>query len=181
MADGATPDNGAPREQLGLPSTMTNPRLEFAMEVTLEFTRVQNIEDMPQGFGRGAVYLDGGSFQGPKLRGRAVPDSGGDYAMFRPDDVLSFDARYLLEEDDGTMIVIYNAGYLWGRQPDTMAKIREWIFNNGPEVPHSEYYLRAFPRFEVQSGKHDWLMRHVFIGVGERLQHGNRFRYYALT
>ncbi|PZN29959.1 MAG: DUF3237 domain-containing protein [Proteobacteria bacterium] len=162
-------------------STMDNPRLEFAFEVRLKFTRVQTIPMMPSGAGRGAVYVDEGTFEGPRLRGRAVPNSGGDYALFRPDGVLSFDARYMLEEEDGTLIMLYNRGYLWGRKPDTMQRLRDWIFSGGPPVAHDEYYLRAFPTFEVQTGKHDWLMRHVFIGVGERLQDGNRLRYYALT
>jgi Protein of unknown function (DUF3237). len=161
-------------------STLDEPRFEFAFEVRLKFTRVQNIPDMPIGAGRGAVYVDEGTFEGPLLRGRAVPNSGGDYALFRPDGVLSFDARYMLEEEDGTLILLHNRGYLWGRKPDTMQRIREWIFNGGPPVPYEEYYLRAFPTFEVSRGKHDWLMRHVFIGIGERLPDGNRLRYYKL-
>jgi hypothetical protein len=161
-------------------STMNQPRLEFAFEVRLKFTRVQNIPNMPSGAGRGAVYVDEGSFEGPRLRGRVVPNSGGDYSLFRPDDVLSFDARYMLQESDGTLILLYNRGYLWGRKPDTMQKLRAWIFAGGPEVPHAEYYLRSFPTFEVQTGKHDWLMKHVFIGIGERKQDGNLIRYYAL-
>ena len=161
-------------------STMTEPRLEFAFQVRLKFTRVQNIPNMPMGAGRGAVYVDEGVFEGPRLRGRAVPNSGGDYALFRPDGVLAIDARYMLEEDDGTLIMLYNRGYLWGRKPDTMEKLRGWIFSGGPPVPHEEYYLRSSPTFEVQTGKHDWLMRHVFIGIGERKADGNLIRYYAL-
>ena len=161
-------------------STYDNPRLEFCFEIDLAFTRTHNIENLPTGAGRGAVYLDSGTVAGPRLNGIALPDSGGDWALFRPDDVLSFDARYMLQADDGTLILLRNNGYLWGRHPDTMAKIREWIFDNGPEVPESDYYLRANPTFEVERGKHDWLMRHVFIGIGKRKEHGNTIRYYAL-
>jgi hypothetical protein len=162
-------------------STMMEPKLDFAFELTLQFTRVQSIPDTANGGMRSAVYVDSGTFEGPRLRGRAVPNSGGDYAYFRPDDTAVFDARYMLEEDDGTLILIHNKGFLWGRQPDTMARLRAWAFNNGPAVPHSDYYLRACPTFEVSRGKHDWLMKHVFVGVGERLPDGNRVRYYALT
>jgi len=62
-----------------------------------------------------------------------------------------------------------------------MTRLRKWAFEGGSPVPHREYYLRASPTFEVSRGKHDWLTRHVFIGVGERLPDGNRVRYYALT
>jgi hypothetical protein len=61
-----------------------------------------------------------------------------------------------------------------------MVKIRAWIFENGPEVPESDYYLRANPTFEVERGKYDWLMRHVFIGIGRRKESGNILRYYAV-
>jgi len=156
------------------------PRMEFAFEVRLRFTRVQNINSMPTGAGRGAVYVDSGEFSGPNIRGKAVPNSGGDYALFRPDGVLSFDARYMLQEDDGTLILMQNRGFLWGRQPDTMQKLRAMAFAGGPAVDCEEYYLRAAPSFEVESGRHDWLMRHVFVGLGERKSDGNLIRYYKV-
>jgi hypothetical protein len=161
-------------------STFDNPKMEFVFEIDLNFTRTHNINNMPTGAGRGAVYLDSGTVSGPYLNGIALPDSGGDWALFRPDDVLSFDARYMLQADDGTLILLRNNGYLWGRSPEVMAKIRAWIFENGPEVPESDYYLRANPTFEVERGKYDWLMRHVIIGVGRRKESGNILRYYAL-
>ena len=70
------------------------PELEFVFEIRLRFTRVQMIPGMPSGAMRGAVYVDSGEISGPRLNGKAVPSSGGDYALFRPDDVVSFDARY---------------------------------------------------------------------------------------
>lgn len=161
-------------------STMAAPQLEFLFQVRLNFTRVHSIQNMPTGFARGAVYLDGGQVEGPRLNGVALAGTGADWSMFRPDGVLSFDARYMLQADDGTLILVHNKGYLWGRQPDVMPRIREWIFNNGPEVPHDQYYLRAFPTFEVETGKYDWLMRHVIVGIGERKGDGNLIRYYAV-
>lgn len=162
-------------------STMTQPHLEFAFECRLKFTRVQMVPDIPTGGFRSAVYVDEGVFEGPRLNGRAVPNSGGDYALFRPDDTAVFDARYMLEEADGTLIYMQNRGFLWGRQPDTMARLRAWAFEGGEPVPHADYYLRAQPSFETSKGRHDWLTRHVFIGIGERKPDGNLVRYYAVT
>lgn len=162
-------------------STLEAPHLEYVFQIRLRFTRTQNIAAMPTGAGRGAVYLDEGLIEGPRLNGRAVPNSGGDYALFRPDGVLAFDARYMLEADDGALILMHNRGYLWGRAPDVMARIRAWIFEGGPEVAADDYYLRTFPTFECAVGPHDWLMRHVIVGVGERRADGNMIRYYALT
>jgi len=156
------------------------PGLEFAFEVRLRFTRVQNIASMPTGAGRGAVYVDSGEFSGPYIRGKAVPNSGGDYALFRPDGVLQFDAKYMLQEEDGTLILMQNRGYLWGRRADTMQRLRDMAFAGGPTVDPGEYYLRAAPSFEVEKGRHDWLMRHVFVGLGERKSDGNLVRYYKV-
>ena len=162
-------------------STMENPHLEFIMAVTLKFTRVQTIPDLPSGGMRSAVYVDEGTFEGPRLKGIAVPNSGGDYAIFRPDDTAVLDARYMLQEDDGTLILLHNRGFLWGRTPDAMTRLRHWAFEGGDPVPHGDYYLRASPTFDVPKGKHDWLTRHVCVGVGERRKDGNHVRYYALT
>lgn len=162
-------------------STMDQPQLEFAFAIRLWFTRTSMVPDIPTGGWRSAVYVDGGEIDGPRMKGRAVPNSGGDYAHFRPDDTAVFDARYMLETDDGVTIYMQNKGFLWGREPDTMAKLRKWAFEGGDPVPHAEYYLRAQPTFEAPKGNYEWLTRHVWIGVGERKPDGNYVRYYALT
>jgi len=162
-------------------STIDNPRLELVMEVRLAFPEVYTMAPLPGGGMRTAVLVQGGTFEGPLLSGKAVPGSGGDYAYWRGDDVAALDARYLLEEDDGTAIMLQNRGFLWGRKPDTMQRLRDWAFAGGAPVGHEEYYLRGNPTFEVPSGKHDWLTKHVFVGVGERRTDGNLLRYYALV
>jgi hypothetical protein len=161
-------------------STLEKPHLEFAFECQLQFTRALAVPNVPNGGFRSAVLVDGGRFEGPAITGHAIPNSGGDYAHFRDDDTAVFDARYLLEVDDGTIIYMQNRGFLWGRKPDAMARLRAWAFENGPPVPHEDYYLRAQPTFETPKGKHDWLTRHVFIGVGERRPDGNFIRYFVL-
>lgn len=161
-------------------STRTEPRLEFVFEITLKFAKHETIAAMPSGAGRGYVYLESGTVKGPYLNGKVLPGSGGDWALFRPDDVISTDARYMLEADDGTRILMYNRGFLWGQKPDTIKRMQDWMFRGGPEVPFEEFYLRAAPSFETEKGPHDWLMRHVFVGIGQRQRDGNTIRYYAM-
>lgn len=170
-------NNPAP---FGGTSAIDDPRLEFCFEIRLTFARHDSIATMPSGAGRGFVYLEGGTIAGPRLNGRVLPFSGGDWALFRPDDVLATDARYMLEADDGTKILMHNRGYLWGRQPDTIRRMQDWMFRDGPEVPFEEFYLRAAPSFETEQGPHEWLMRHIFVGIGQRQRDGNTIRYYAL-
>jgi len=156
------------------------PKLEFVFEIELKFARHDQIAHMPSGAGRGFVYVEGGVIRGPRLNGRVMPLSGGDWALFRPDAVLATDARYMLEADDGTKILLYNRGYLWGREPDTISRMQDWMFRNGPEVPFEEFYLRSSPSFETEAGPHEWLMKHIFVGIGTRQREGNTIRYYAL-
>jgi len=163
-------------------STMDHPHLEFAFAIRLWFTRTSVVPDLPGGGWRSAVYLERGEIEGPLLKGRAVPNSGGDYAQFRPDDTAVFDARYLLESHDGVTIYMENRGYLWGREPGTMTRLRQWAFENGEPVPHGEYYLRAQPSFEApKDSPYAWMTRHVFVGIGERKPDGNYVRYFRLT
>lgn len=41
-----------------------------------------------------------------------------------------FDARSVLEVDDGTLIYMQNRGLLWGLQPDTMQRLHHWEFED---------------------------------------------------
>jgi len=63
---------------------------------------------------------------------------------------------------------------------NSSARVRAWAFEGGPPVAHEDYYLRAQPTFETPKGPHDWLTRHVFIGIGERRPDGNVVRYFAV-
>jgi len=156
------------------------PALEFCFEIKLTFSRIDMLRDLPSGIGRGAVYVDGGTVRGPRLNGRVIEHSGGDWATFRSDDVLETDARYMLEADDGTHILMRNRGFLWGRTPDVLGRIQAWMFQDGDPVDASEFYLRASPSFEVERGPHDWLTKHIFVGIGTRQRNGNTIRYYAV-
>lgn len=164
----------------GPASRPDQPAMEFAFEIRLEFARHDSIPNMPSGAGRGFVYIDSGVVAGPRLNGRVLGQSGGDWALFRPDDVLATDARYMIEADDGARILMHNRGYLWGREPDTLRRIQDWMFRDGAEVPFDDFYLRAAPSFETSQGPHEWLMRHIFIGIGQRHREGNTIRYYVL-
>ena len=162
-------------------STVDNPRLELVMEVRLAFPEVYTMAPLPGGGMRTAVLVQGGTFEGPLLKGKAVPGSGGDYAYWRGDDVAALDARYLLEEDDGTAIMLQNRGFLWGRKPDTVKRLRDWAFHGGAFEGCLAAQVVFLVRHRVAAGKHDWLTKHVFVGVGERRSDGNLLRYYALV
>jgi len=153
------------------------PKLEFALEVNLRLKKPRlRMDGLPVGGSRLAVAIESGEFSGPTLRGTVYP-GGGEWPHLRADEVFCFDARYHLKEEDGTVIYLQNRGYRHG-PPEVMERL--YRLDPGDVVAPSEYYFRCAPVFETAPGKHDWLARHIFIGVGERLEHGNRIVYYKV-
>lgn len=111
---------------------------------------------------RRIVPITGGTFAGPRLSGRVVA-GGADWQVVRTNDVLDVEAKYTLQADDGTLIMVTNNGMRHGPREviDKLAR--------GEPVSPSQYYFRTAARFEVANdSKHSWLNRAVFIGVGER-------------
>jgi hypothetical protein len=100
--------------------------------------------------------------------------SGGDFPLVRPNGVIDFDARYMLEADDGAIIYMQNRGYRWGSE-EAMAKMSR----NEP-VRSDEYYMRVSPKFDVPEGPHEWMARHVFVGVAEKVPGANRIHYFVV-
>jgi hypothetical protein len=157
------------------------PKFEFALEVRLRFRPLPKVKDMPSGGDRGMVVLEGGEFDGPGLSGVALPGSGGDFCLFRPDGVLAGDARYLLQERDGSVFMLSTRAYIWGRSPAVMEKFERIAHGlSTEEVTPDEVYFRTMTTFEAPIGKHDWLARHAFIGIGRRTGEGNAIRYYKI-
>ncbi|HEY4773704.1 MAG TPA: DUF3237 family protein, partial [Xanthobacteraceae bacterium] len=148
------------------------PRLEFVFRIRMELGTRQKFGPLPQGGLRGFVAAAGGTIDGPRLKGRVVPHSGGDWALYRPDHAVAFDARYMLEADDGTMIYMKNRGYR--HAPPEIAARMEAL----DPVDPADYYMRVAPTFETPAGKHDWQMRTVIVGSAQRSADHSIFDYY---
>ena len=157
------------------------PQFEFAFEVRLRFRPLPKVVNMPSGGDRGMVVLEGGEFEGPELSGIALPGSGGDFCLFRTDGVLAGDARYLLQEKDGSVFMLNTRAYIWGRSDEVMQKFERIAHGLSDEVvTPEEVYFRTMTTFEAPIGKHDWLAKHAFVGVGRRTAEGNAIRYYKV-
>ncbi len=154
-------------------ASTTAPQIEFAFAVQVEISPKKALGALPQGGDRYIVDILDGVFEGPNIKGRVLR-GGADWAHIRPDGVFAFDARYTLQEDDGTLIYMQNRGYRWG-SPEVMARMAR-----REEVSSSEYYMRVAPVFEVAAGKHDWLTKYVFFGVADKIPTGNIIRYFRV-
>ena len=111
------------------------------MTVNIAAAPPQQLGTVPHGT-RSIVPVTGGSFEGPRLRGKVLP-GGGDWLLLRPDGVLELDLRITLETDDHALIYMTFQG-----------------------LRHGEYF-RTLPRFETSTESYVFLNRIVSVGVGE--------------
>lgn len=151
------------------------PRIEHAFTIALDLTGFRPVKPSAMGDQRAAVYAAGGRIEGPRLNGRVVPMSGGDFPLIRPNGVIDFDARYLLEADDGAIIYMQNRGFRWARTSEVAEKM-----SRDEPVGWDDYYMRVTPKFDAPAGPHEWLSQHVFVGIAEKIPGANRIHYFTI-
>jgi hypothetical protein len=91
------------------------------------------------------IGIAGGTFEGPRLRGRVLP-GGADRQWLRPDGVKELDALYDMQTDDGAIITVRNR-----------------VLIDDPTGPNR--YARSVVRLTAPAGPHEWLNRRVFVGT----------------
>ena len=151
------------------------PVLEHAFTISIDLSKLYKVEPTVIGGTRAAIYAASGKVEGPKLNGIIVPMSGGDFPLTRPNGVIDFDARYLIEADDGAIIYLQSRGYRWAKTPEIAARMAR----NEP-TDWSDYYMRVSPKFDAPAGPHEWLTKYVFIGVAEKVPRANRIHYFQV-
>lgn len=120
------------------------PTLEYdpLMDIVLDLGETQVLGS------RRIVPVTGGTFEGPRLRGRVL-EGGADSVRARPDGASELDVRVTLETDDDALVYATYRGILYN-------------------PPEGELYWRVTPYFETAAEEYDWLNRIVTVGVGRR-------------
>ncbi|MBI5947156.1 MAG: DUF3237 domain-containing protein [Chloroflexi bacterium] len=114
--------------------------VEYLFTMTATLSDPDVIRDGPQG-GRMIFNVTGGSFEGPKMKGK-VAASGGDWLHLRADNSGKLDVRATLLTDDGaTIYVSYNG-----------------IVKDGQ--------IRTAPLFETGDERYAWLNHVQAVGTG---------------
>jgi hypothetical protein len=147
------------------------PKFEHAFTITQKLDGIYWVKPSAMGETRAAVFNGEGTVTGPLLNGKLVPRSGGDYPLVRPNGVIDFDARYVIEADDGSAIYLQSRGFRWGSE-EAMAKMSR----NEP-VADDEYYMRVSTKFDAPA-KYEWMTKHIFVGVAEKTPGGNSIHYF---
>jgi len=145
---------------------------EFLMQMSAELEEPQAIGDTPFG-GRRIVYVKGGEFSGPGLKGRVLA-GGGDWVLVRKDGVSQLDVRITLRTEDDVLIFVTYRG-ISSMAPEVRRRIL-----SGEAVDPSEYYFRTTPSFETAAEKYAWLNKLVAVGVGRRTRTGVVYSVYAI-
>ena len=143
---------------------LPSPTLAPAFSIRLDFGDGPRTRFIPahKSFTRGFVSVIGGAISGPRLQGRVVPQSGGDWPHMWQSGLIEFEAHYMLEAADGTPIYIHNSGVAYS-DPSVLARIEA-----GETVEPGASYCHVTPRFEAPEGPHEWLNRTIFVGLAER-------------
>jgi hypothetical protein len=130
---------------------------EFLFTIALEI-QVSSLGDTPYG-SRRIFHFDGGSFEGPKLKGRVLPGGGGS-SLIRRDDVLEVDVRLILETEDKHQVCMAWKGLRHGPK-----EVMDRLYR-GEIVDPQAYYFRTTPYFETSSDKYGWMNRICAIATG---------------
>lgn len=135
-------------------------RFEFLMKLAVDVGELVSMGQAPLGERR-VVAIDGGTFEGPRLRGEVLA-GGADWQIARSDGVLDLDARYALRENSGALIRVLSQGYRHG-PPEILAALAR-----GEQVDPASYFFRTVMRFETGAPDLAWLNKTIAIGTAER-------------
>jgi Protein of unknown function (DUF3237) len=139
------------------------PQLELLMTISAELGELVNMGPAPLGERR-VVYITGGTFAGPLLRGEVL--GGADWQIARRDGALELDARYALKEERGGVVQVISQGMRHG-PPEVLARLAR-----GEAVDPASYFFRTFMRFET--GAPELAFLNTTMGVATAQRHARR-------
>jgi len=153
---------------------MSDLKTEFLCNVVanVDWRQVIDVGATPHGI-RQIVYIKGGTFEGPKVKGAVLP-GGGDWFVRRADQVVEVDVRCVLRTDDNHLI------YCRLRGINDMTAEAAIKAITGKSIDSSKYYFRVAVAIETGSQKYAWLNRIVAVGVGNLMPTGVEYRIYTV-
>ena len=117
----------------------------------------------------------GGTFEGPKMKGKVLP-LGGDFALIGGNTCLNLDVRAALETDDGARIYMTYVGRV------NVEPVADRFFDDAKRgtIKPEELYFRIAPTYETADERYEWLNRIVAVGVGQFTDTGVRYSVYQI-
>ena len=140
-------------KDLGARRAIEVPQLQHRLSIRADIAPALEF-DTGHGTTRAMFPISGGAVQGDGFSGIILP-GGADFARLLPDGSYEIEARYCIEFDDGTPVMIVNAGRMF---PD----------------PAGGFLGRTRAAFEAPPGRFDWLNRAVFFGAASSEMHDEK-------
>ena len=129
---------------------------EFLMDMILETQPAVQVGP------RTVVGVTGGTFEGPKLRGKVI-GPGADWPLATSPTLRILDVRTILVTDDDQRIYMTYRGVI-----------------HTPPAGQGERYWRTVPIFETDSKKYEWLTQSVFVGVSFQVPQRVSYRIFQI-
>lgn len=116
--------------------------------------------------GRNLVFsVNGGRFQGPRLQGEVLSQSGGDWSRVRADGSGALDVRICLKTDDGAVIYASWLGRMVA-SAENFEYALDFAKPDDREGADGRDYFRTNPLFETGDPRYAWLNHSVAVGKG---------------
>lgn len=137
----------------------TDVKLEHLMDFKAKL--YSPVVDVGRGpFGTRYIYnAAGGTFDGPRLKGRVLP-GGGDMPLADDNGAMRLDIRVTLETDDGAFIYLQNQG-VWRNEPSHPER------REGTAAEFGDMYIMSTPRLEAGDARYQWLKDFVYVAEGK--------------
>lgn len=148
------------------------PRLEPLLTIQADLAEPLDVGATPTG-ARRIFDIQGGTFEGPRLRGRVLP-SGADWLVVGSDGVGRLDVRATFETHDGALVYVQYPGIVVfeGKLAAAAATGGETQFGDG--------HFMITPRFETGDPRYAWLHRVVAVGQGRLLPSAVAYRVFEV-
>ena len=147
-------------------------KLEYLMGYRADLATPVEVGAAPAG-ARRIFDVKGGSFEGPRLRGRILP-GGGDWLLIGHDGVGRLDVRATFETHDGGRIYVQYYGVI-----ELDEKVEKALAEGG-ETQYGESHFVTQPRFETGDERYAWLNRVVAVAEGRVLPSAVEYRVFEV-
>lgn len=141
------------------PPPLRDPGFEYCFELRVKVHNALPVGGADDGEGLHFAQISGGTFDGPRLKGRVL-SGGGDWWHGRGL-VVRLDARYVIEaelEHGFAAVDVVNRG-IWRTSEDVFARMIA-----GESVSEDELYYRTAFVFQTEHPELQWLTESQFIG-----------------
>ena len=148
-------------------------KLQPLMEVHADLSAPVEIGTGPFGT-RNIFNVTGGSFEGPRLRGKIVP-GGADWLLVDAEGVGRLDVRIALETNDGARIYVQYFGVL------VINEIIRKALEQGGSSEYGDTYFMTQPRCETGEARYAWLNKLMAVAEGRMRPSAVEYRVFELV